>query len=69
MADQQQLDLLRQGVETWNTWRKQHPEKVVDLRGANLKGANLGGANLGGAHLKGAHLSGALFDETALTNI
>src|SRR2546430_4352421 len=23
MADQQQLDLLRQGVKAWNAWRKQ----------------------------------------------
>jgi len=59
MANQQQLDLLRQGVKDWNTWRKQHPDIHPDLNGANLSNADLSGADLSGADLSGADLSDA----------
>src|SRR5260221_321628 len=64
MADQQQLDLLRQGVDTWNTWRKQHREVRLNLSGANLSQATLWEANLSAADLSDAHLSQA---RTAMT--
>src|SRR6266536_1385259 len=82
MADQQQHDLLRQGVEAWNTWRKQHPEILIELSetilsgadlseailiGANLIGANLIGANLVFANLSGADLTEADLSGTDLT--
>ena len=35
MANQEQLDLLKQGTEVWNTWRKQHPSLRPDL--SNMK--------------------------------
>jgi len=65
MADQQQLDLLRQSVEDWNTWREQHPEirpnlSEADLSEANLSEANLSEANLIKTNLSGATLSGAI---------
>jgi len=47
MANQEQLDILMQGVEDWNRWRKEYPDILPDLRGANLSEANLRGANLG----------------------
>ena len=69
MADQQQLDLLQQGVEVWNAWRDQHPEILIKLSGTDLSGAHLSRAHLidaylidaylSGAHLNGAHLSRA----------
>jgi hypothetical protein len=32
MANQQQLDLLKQGVATaWNTWREEHPDTPIKL--------------------------------------
>src|SRR5438067_1017076 len=46
MAKQQQLDLLQQGVDAWNTWRRQHEEVRPDLHDAELYGADLSGANL-----------------------
>lgn len=36
MANQEQLDLLTQGVEVWNQWRQGHPDIQPDLRQANL---------------------------------
>jgi Ion channel/Pentapeptide repeats (8 copies) len=59
MADQQQLALLKRGVEVWNAWRAQHPDALVDLSGADLASANLQNVNLSHAHLESADLSGA----------
>src|SRR5207247_10046023 len=58
MADQQQLDLLQQGVEGWNAWRDQHPEILMKLSGADLSIAHVRRAHLSGAHLSGADHGG-----------
>src|SRR2546429_9894236 len=31
MANQEHLDLLKQGVDVWNKWREEHPEIKPDL--------------------------------------
>jgi len=41
MADGKQLEILKQGVEVWNKWRKDNPDVEIDLSGADLKGSNL----------------------------
>jgi uncharacterized protein YjbI with pentapeptide repeats len=49
MADESQLEILKQGVATWNEWfRKEEAVRilVVDLRDADLSEANLTEANL-----------------------
>lgn len=51
MATQQQLELLRAGVNVWNRWRQEYPAITPDLYGADLIGANLKGANLSRADL------------------
>jgi uncharacterized protein YjbI with pentapeptide repeats len=66
MANQDQLALLKQGVEVWNQWRKEHPDIRPDLSGANLSGANLHGANLERANLHDADLSNADLHQTNL---
>ncbi len=66
MANRKQLDLLKQGVDGWNQWRREHPEIRHDLRGANLNGADLSGAILRGAHLSGAILRGAHLSRASL---
>jgi hypothetical protein len=58
MANQEHLDILKQGVEVWNIWRKEHPEIQPDLRGADLSSANLSEVNLSNANVSGANLSG-----------
>lgn len=66
MANPEHLKILKQGVRTWNEWRRNNPTVTPDLRAAHLEGAflhtadfrsvNLGRANLSGACLEGAHL-------------
>jgi hypothetical protein len=69
MAGQSHLDILRQGVEAWNSLREQNPPirpnlsgadlTRVDLTEANLSGADLTWADLTEANLTGAILTGA----------
>jgi uncharacterized protein YjbI with pentapeptide repeats len=66
MANQEHLDILKQGVEAWNAWRNEHPEVQPDLHGANLHDANLRGADLSGAHLTDANLS---YADLTFTNL
>jgi uncharacterized protein YjbI with pentapeptide repeats len=56
MANEEHLAQLKQGVSTWNEWRKKNPEIRPDLIGANPPEANLAGANLAGAYLTQANL-------------
>ncbi len=57
--NQEQLALIKEGVNTWNAWRKDNPDVIIDLTFADLPGANLADANLQGALLHGANLEGA----------
>ncbi len=64
MANNEQMDLLKQGTPAWNAWRAERSEATVDLsggalRGLDLEGADLSGADLRRADLRGANLSGA----------
>lgn len=56
MADEEQVAILRQGVEVWNRWRKENQYFMIDFCCANLNNANLSNANLGNATLWGASL-------------
>lgn len=56
MANPQHLQILKQGVDSWNIWRAEFKGQP-DLSQANLKETNLGGINL----------FGALLDETDLS--
>jgi uncharacterized protein YjbI with pentapeptide repeats len=61
--------LLDQGVETWNEWKRQNPPlshsfdnadlRELDLSGADFSKTSMIGANLSGANLEGANLSKA----------
>ncbi len=63
MAKQQLLDILLQGADTWNMWRKRH----ADLHFPDLSEAYLARANLSGANLEAAILSKADLTETDLS--
>jgi uncharacterized protein YjbI with pentapeptide repeats len=75
MANQEHLDLLRQGAETWNQWREAHPEEPPNLREANLSGilvqetdqGDVVEVEMGDADLRNADLYGANLRETDLS--
>lgn len=57
MANPEHLEILKQGVEVWNKWRKDNPKVKVDLTDAPLARAVLRSADLRGANLTKANLS------------
>lgn len=57
MANQEQLEILKQGVEIWNQWRKDNRDIEIDLSEADFHGADLREVNLSGANLNNAKLS------------
>jgi hypothetical protein len=57
MADQQHLAVLKQGVAAWNAWRRQHPEILPDLSGADLRGGSLSRTGLHETDFSEANLS------------
>ena len=59
MANQEQLDILKQGVQAWNQWRREASKYTYR---PNLSDANLSGADLSGADLNDANLSYANLD-------
>ena len=56
MANQEQVEILKQGVDVWNKWRARNPGFQIDLFGAELGGADLRQADLNGADLRQANL-------------
>ena len=60
MANKEHLDILKQGIEVWNNWRKEHVDIRPDLREADLREVNLVDAKLSRADLYRADLYRAL---------
>jgi uncharacterized protein YjbI with pentapeptide repeats len=60
MANQEHLDILKQGVEVWNGWREQHPDIEPDFTGAHLGGFDFSG------FISGAMLSKSNFKDATL---
>jgi hypothetical protein len=66
VANQEQLDVLKQGVEVWNKWIVEHPRVKVDLRGVDLSKTILRGVEFGQADFSRASLQGADLREAYL---
>jgi uncharacterized protein YjbI with pentapeptide repeats len=63
MANQEQLDILKQGGDIWNAWRNEHPDEYIDLSGIDLHGIDLHRTNLGRVNFNYANLREAkLYD-------
>jgi hypothetical protein len=66
MANQEHLDILKQGVGAWNLWRKEHPDIQPDLRDANLYKANLAGVDFNDTNLKRANFNKVILTRATL---
>jgi len=66
MADKDHVRRIREGVETWNDWRRANPYEHPDLEEADLKGVELSGANLRVANLRHACLEDANVENAVL---
>lgn len=66
MADAEHLAILKQGVTTWNAWRKQHSLVAPELSGADLYRADLRGADLSQANLSQVNLRRAVLRRSDL---
>jgi len=69
MANQEQLEILAQGVAAWNAWRKKNPDVRPDLGEAEFSGADLQNANLKWAKLQGANLQGTNLRDANLRDV
>jgi uncharacterized protein YjbI with pentapeptide repeats len=82
MANEEQLAILKQGVEVWNKWREENPYveidlshtdlrksdlEEIDLHRATLMDSNFSVSNLSKANLKDAWLPGVNFLFTNLS--
>ncbi len=63
MANLEHLDILKQGVEAWNEWRRKTSDAWFDLSQTDLSEVNLLGANLRQGTLRGANLNRAYLTE------
>jgi uncharacterized protein YjbI with pentapeptide repeats len=59
MANQKHLEILKEGKETWNSWRKENPKIEPDLSGADLSRIFYGEIDFSGTNLEKADLSSA----------
>ena len=59
MANQEQLEILKQGVDVWNSWRKEHPGVLIDLSRTNFEGRDFVEANFNSANLSRSIFCGA----------
>ncbi|MBL1138351.1 MAG: toll/interleukin-1 receptor domain-containing protein [Chloroflexi bacterium] len=66
MANEEHLEILRQGVEVWNRWREENPNIQPDLIGAELPKANLSEMNLANVDFIRANLFNANLSHTNL---
>jgi hypothetical protein len=57
MADPGHLEILKQGVEAWNRWRRDNPNIRPNLRKASLRGGDFRNSNFNDANLRRVDLS------------
>jgi uncharacterized protein YjbI with pentapeptide repeats len=59
MANEEHLEILKQGPDIWNSWRASNPHIQPDLSEANLTNINLSNFDLSYSELYGANISHA----------
>ena len=60
MANEEHVEILKQGAKVWNKWREKNRDVSPDLFRANLTKARLSGTDLSGAILMRTNLRGAI---------
>lgn len=68
MADKTQLEVLKNGVSAWNSWRAAHADLRPDFAAAHLVGLDLIGANFASADFRKADLRGTNMSDVVLTD-
>jgi uncharacterized protein YjbI with pentapeptide repeats len=66
MADQQHLDILKQGVDFWNKWREEYQNIEPDLSETDLRRTDLSKANFSKTNFSGTDFFKADLRETDL---
>ena len=66
MADQQHLDILKQGVDVWNKWREEYQNIEPDLSETDLRRTDLSKANFSKTNFSGTDFFKADLRETDL---
>ncbi len=69
MANQEHLDILKQGVQIWNEWRVENEDVQIDLSDTILNDTNLSGANLSFADLSRVKLIHAKVSHANLVHV
>ena len=59
MANPEHVRRLKQGVDTWNQWRRENLDIRPDLRGQSFKGQYLAGADFSNADIRSANFAKA----------
>ena len=78
MANPEHVEILKQGVDVWNKWRKENSKIApdfartrmvdMDLSAVNLSESDFTDANLYGTNLQKSNLAGAIFDNANLSD-
>lgn len=66
MANPEQLEILKSGVENWNRWREENPYTKIDLGCVDFSDIDLRNANLSNADLSQSNLSYCILEKTNL---
>ncbi len=70
MANQEHLDIFKQGVQVWNQWRLEHPHIRPDLSGVDQNSSNryIRGVPIDGANLSEVNLADTWLKYKSLKN-
>lgn len=66
MKNEPNINLIKEGKDAWNKYKKDHPNFKADLSFADLSSIDLSGYNLSEVNLKSANLTKCVFKETNL---
>jgi uncharacterized protein YjbI with pentapeptide repeats len=69
MANQELLELLKQGSQTWNAWREKHSDQHIDFSSAKLCNLDLSNMNLSEADLSMVDLSNTILSHADLADV